>query len=93
MTGWKTAWRSFYYEGAPEAPDPVLLRGRVALLVIDVQNTYLARPADRAALPPAEAAREAAWDGFHARMHDLVIPTIARLIERFRAGGNRRGIA
>jgi nicotinamidase-related amidase len=88
MTGWKTAWRSFYYEGAPEAPDPVLLRGRVALLVIDVQNTYLARPADRAALPPAEAAREAAWDGFHARMHDLVIPTIARLIERFRAGGN-----
>jgi nicotinamidase-related amidase len=85
MTGWKTAWRSFYYAGAPEAPDPVLVKGRVALLVIDVQNTYLARP-DRATLPPAEAARDAAWDGFHARMHGLVIPTIARLMERFRAG-------
>jgi nicotinamidase-related amidase len=85
MTGWKTAWRSFYYDGAPEAPDPVLVRGRVALLVIDVQNTYLARP-DRGTLTPTEAARDAGWDGFHDRMHGLVIPTIARLIERFRAG-------
>ena len=85
MTGWKTAWRSFYYAGAPEAPDPVLVKDRVALLVIDVQNTYLARP-DRSTLPAAEAARDAAWDGFHERMHGLVIPTIARLIERFRAG-------
>jgi nicotinamidase-related amidase len=87
MAGWKTAWRSFYYAGAPEAPDPVLVRGRVALLVIDVQNTYLVRP-DRIRLPPAEAARDASWDVFHERMHGLVIPTIARLIERFRAGGN-----
>lgn len=83
---WKTAWRSFYYAGAPEAPDPVLVKGKVALLVIDVQNTYLARPEDRSALPPLERAREAAWDGFHERMHGIVIPTIARLIERFRAG-------
>ena len=88
MTGWKTAWRSFYYDGAPEAEDPVLLPGKVALLVIDVQNTYLARPADPASLPPAERAREAAWDGFHERMHGTVIPTIARLIDRFRTGGN-----
>lgn len=85
MTGWKTAWRSFYYDGAPEAPDPVLVRGRVALLVIDVQNTYLARP-DRSTLGPAEAVRDAAWDGFHERMHGLVIPTIARLVQRFRTG-------
>lgn len=88
MAGWKTAWRSFYYDGAPEAPDPVLVKGKVALLVIDVQNTYLARP-DRDTLSPAERAREAAWDGFHERMHGTVIPTIARLIERFRATGNR----
>jgi nicotinamidase-related amidase len=89
MAGWKTAWRSFYYAGAPETPDPVLVKGKVALLVIDVQNTYLARPEDRASLPPLEQAREAAWDGFHERMHGTVIPTIARLIERFRATGNR----
>ena len=87
MAGWKTAWRSFYYDGAPEAPDPVLTKGRVALLVIDVQNTYLARP-DPATLPPAERAREAAWDGFHERMLGVVVPTVARLIERFRADGN-----
>ncbi|MBP0464822.1 cysteine hydrolase [Roseomonas sp. PWR1] len=88
MAGWKTAWRSFYYAGAPEAADPVLAKGKVALLVIDVQNTYLARAADRASLPPLEQAREAAWDGFHDRMHGTVIPTIARLIGRFRADGN-----
>ena len=83
---WKTAWRSFYYEGAPEAPDPALVRGKVALLVIDVQNAYLERPEDRASLPPLERAREAAWDGFHERMHGTVIPAIARLIGHFRAG-------
>ncbi|HZP09947.1 MAG TPA: amidase, partial [Methyloceanibacter sp.] len=41
---WKTAYRSFYYDGAPEPADPVLQKGKVALLVIDVQNTYLDRP-------------------------------------------------
>ena len=86
MTGWKTAWRSFYYAGAPEAEDPALVKGKVALLVIDVQNAYLARPENPGSLPPLERAREAAWDGFHDRMHGTVIPTIARLMERFRAG-------
>ena len=52
MADWKTAWRSFYYDGAPEAPDPVLVAGRVALLVIDVQNTYLVQ-ADPTGLPAA----------------------------------------
>lgn len=87
MAGWKTAWRSFYYDGAPAAADPVLLRGKVALLVIDVQNTYLVQ-ADPAGLPAAEQARIAAWAPFHQRMRRTVIPTIARLIERFRADRN-----
>jgi len=87
MPDWKTAWRSFYYEGAPEAPDPVLLQGRVALLVIDVQNTYLERP-DPATLAGEELARFHRWTPFHERMHGVVIPTVARLIERFRAGGH-----
>ncbi len=85
--GWKTAWRSFYYEGAPEAPDPVLLPGCVALLVIDVQNTYLDRP-DPATLQGEALARWHRWTPFHERMRGTVIPTIARLIERFRAGGS-----
>lgn len=86
MAGWKTAWRSFYYEGAPEPEDPVLLPGKTALLVIDVQNTYLERP-DPATLSAAELARWHAWTPFHERMHGTVIPTIARLAETFRARG------
>ncbi|MEI4485676.1 isochorismatase family cysteine hydrolase [Frigidibacter sp. MR17.14] len=81
---WKTAHRSFYYDGAPEPPDPVLLPGRVALLVIDVQNVYLERPADPAALSPADRARYDGWAPFHARMHDTVIPNIARAMRAFR---------
>lgn len=84
---WKTAWRSFYYQGAPEAPDPVLVRGRVALLVIDVQETYLERP-DPAGLAGEELARFHAWTPFHTRMHSTVIPAIQRLLARFRADGN-----
>ena len=83
---WKTAWRSFYYQGAPEAPDPVLLPGRVALLVIDVQNTYLDRP-DPATLMSEERTRFEAWTPFHARMNGQVIPAIARLLEAFRSRG------
>ncbi len=42
---WKTAYRSFYYEGAPEPEDLVLEKDETALLVIDIQNTYL-QPSD-----------------------------------------------
>lgn len=83
---WKTAWRSFYYQGAPEAPDLVLLPGRVALLVIDVQNTYLERP-DPATLTPEERVCFDAWTPFHARMNGQVIPAITRLLEAFRSRG------
>ena len=51
MADWKQAYRSLYYEGAPAPDDPVLVPGKTALLVIDVQNTYLERP------DPATAAR------------------------------------
>jgi biuret amidohydrolase len=84
MTSWKTAFRSLYYQGAPEPEDPVLVKGKTALLVIDVQNTYLGRP-DRASLAPGEQARYDAWTPFHVRMHDIVIPNIASLIAKFRA--------
>ena len=86
MTGWKSAFRSFYYEGAPEPEDPVLVAGKTALLVIDVQNTYLERP-DPSTLSGAERERWHAWTPFHERMHGTVIPTIARLADAFRARG------
>lgn len=86
MSGWKSAFRSFYYEGAPEPEDPALEPGKTALLVIDVQNTYIDRP-DSATLSGAELERYHAWTPFHDRMHGTVIPTIARLADAFRARG------
>lgn len=83
MSNWKTAFRSIYYAGAPEPDDPVLVAGKVALLVIDVQNTYLERP-DPASIEPDEQWRYDAWTPFHERMHGIVIPAISRMIGTFR---------
>nr|WP_250152560.1 cysteine hydrolase family protein [Ancylobacter radicis] len=72
---------------APEPDDPVLDPATTALLVIDVQNTYLERP-DRASLASeAERAHYDGWTPFHERMHGTVIPNIADLLTRFRARG------
>lgn len=76
---WKTAYRSFYYENAPEPEDIRLVPGETALLTIDIQNTYLERPED-----PAEAAR---WAPFFARMEETVIPNTARLQDWARRHG------
>jgi biuret amidohydrolase len=76
---WKTAYRSFYYENAPEPGDIVLKPAETALLVIDIQNTYLETKSD-----PAEAAR---WQPFMNRMYGTVIPNTARLMETCRGRG------
>ncbi|PZV39365.1 cysteine hydrolase family protein [Mesorhizobium kowhaii] len=83
---WKTGLRSLYYVGAPEPDDPVLVPAQTAILVIDVQNTYLERP-DRASLSPQEQHRYDLWTPFHERMHGTVIPNTARLLELARANG------
>lgn len=68
---WKTAWRSFYYETAPEPDDITITPGETALLCIDIQNTYLEVPDDQ-----AEAAR---WAPFFERMRRTVIPNTRAL--------------
>lgn len=83
---WKTRNRSFYYAGAPEPDDLDFRPAETALLVIDVQNTYLARP-DRAALDAAGQASYDAWTPFHERMNGTVIPTCARLLDLARRNG------
>jgi nicotinamidase-related amidase len=83
---WKTAYRSFYYDGAPEPDDPDLTPATTALLVIDVQNPYMARP-DRAALSPDEQRRYDAWTPFHERMHGVVLPRTADLLQTCRNNG------
>jgi biuret amidohydrolase len=83
---WKTAFRSLYYAGAPEPDDPVINPKETAFLVIDVQNTYLQRP-ERESLPREEQQRFDRWTPFHDRMHKLVIPNIASMLDFSRLHG------
>jgi nicotinamidase-related amidase len=83
---WKTQHRSIYYQGAPEPDDLVLPPAETALLVIDVQNTYLERP-ERANLSKTEQEKYDAWTPFHQRMNDQVIPRTAGLLKLARTFG------
>jgi nicotinamidase-related amidase len=76
---WKTAYRSFYYQGAPEPADLDLPHAETVLLSIDVQNVYLR--------PPAEPSERERWAPFHRRMRDQVIPATRALQDSFRARG------
>ena len=77
--GWKTAYRSFYYANAEEPADIHLDPKTTALLVIDVQSTYL---------EDKDTAEETArWQPFYQRMRDIVIPNNARMIAECRARG------
>jgi len=76
---WKTAYRSFYYATAAEPDDIVLDPQSTAILVIDVQNTYVAPKDD-----PDENAR---WQPFFDRMRRTVIPNTQKLIADARARG------
>ncbi len=79
MSDWKNAYRSFYYANAGPPRDIVLPPRETALLVIDIQNTYLEIDPD-----PAEAER---WAPFRERMNQVVIPNTARLIADCRGRG------
>ncbi len=73
---WKRAYRSFYYEGAPEPEAMDLVPDETVMLTIDVQNSYLEIADD-----PLEQAR---WAPFQERMRRLVIPATRDLQARFR---------
>jgi nicotinamidase-related amidase len=79
MSNWKSAYRSFYYATAEAPEDIQLAAASTALLVIDIQNTYLEVDSD-----PAEAER---WAPFRERMNGTVIPNTAKLIADCRARG------
>ena len=76
---WKTAYRSFYYEDAPEPETPSLPPAETALLCIDVQNYGLA--------PKPTTAEQARWAPFYERMRDTVIPNLRMLQHTFRDNG------
>ena len=73
---WKTAYRSFYYEDAPEPEDLALPPDETALLCIDVQNYGLA--------PKPTSEEQARWAPFYQRMHETVIPNLRGLQQTFR---------
>ena len=79
MLDWKTSFRSFYYANAEPPDDIILKKDHTALLVIDIQNTYMEPDED-----PVEAAR---WQPFYTRMSDIVIPNNKRLIDWARSEG------
>jgi len=79
MLDWKTSFRSFYYANAEPPSDIILKNDHTALLVIDIQNTYLEPDDD-----PGEAAR---WQPFYQRMTDIVIPNNEKLINWARSEG------
>ena len=83
---WKTAYRSLYYDGAPEPADPSFAPADTALLVIDVQNVYLERP-DPATLGAEDRRRYDLWTPFHERMRKSVIPNTAKMLELARRHG------
>jgi nicotinamidase-related amidase len=83
---WKNDFRSLYYLGAPPPDDPVINPKETALLVIDIQNTYLRRP-NRTSLSPDEQKRYDLWTPFHERMHKLVIPNTAQMLDFARGRG------
>jgi biuret amidohydrolase len=76
---WKTAYRSFYYTNAEEPDDIQLAPETTALLVIDIQNTYLE---DKGT--PEETVQ---WGPFYDRMRSTVIPNTDRLMAECRARG------
>jgi biuret amidohydrolase len=77
---WKTAYRSFYYQNAEAPEDIILPPEKTALLIIDIQNTYITPTDD-----PVENSR---WQPFYDRMNHQVIPSTAKLIE----GARQRGV-
>lgn len=79
MSDWKNAYRSFYYANAEAPGDPELVPDETALLVIDIQNTYMETPEDA-----AEAER---WGPFFRRMNDTVIPNTVELMDTCREKG------
>ncbi len=79
MSDWKNAYRSFYYETAEPPQDIQLSPDKTALLVIDIQNTYLEVDSD-----PVEAER---WAPFRERMNQTVIPNTSKLIAHCRERG------
>jgi biuret amidohydrolase len=76
---WKTAYRSFYYQNAEAPEDIILPPEKTALLIIDIQNTYIT--------PTDDAVENSRWQPFYDRMNHQVIPSTAKLIEDARQRG------
>nr|WP_321454932.1 isochorismatase family cysteine hydrolase [uncultured Cohaesibacter sp.] len=76
---WKTAYRSFYYASAEEPDDIILEPEKTAILVIDIQNTYIE--------PKEDETEQKRWHPFFDRMNKTVIPNTVDLVSFARKKG------
>lgn len=84
MSGWRHAYRSFYYETmGDDIPDIVLDPAKTALLVIDLQVCYLPDSTPPNATP-FDLSEWRRWAPFRERLRSSVIPQTQRLLARFR---------
>ncbi|MEZ5714588.1 MAG: cysteine hydrolase family protein [Paracoccaceae bacterium] len=72
---WKTDYISFYYEDAPEPDEIAIDPASTALLMVDLQNTYM-----------TSARQHPRWADFGTRMDEIVIPNASRIIDACRRG-------
>jgi len=77
---WKNRHRSFYYMDT-DIPDPQVDMSRTALLIIDIQNAYLA---EFGCDNPNSAANQE-WIKFRERLANEVIPNAGKMLQYFRA--------
>ena len=80
---YKDNFRSFYYQNLTEIPDVILNAKETALLVIDIQNTYLDDDPHKNR-SPEELKEFQRWQPFYHRMRQTVIPTTQKLLTFFR---------
>lgn len=74
---------SFYYETMKEKPEVKLDPTKTALLMVDLQNEFVARDYGEA-LEFKENGEWERWIPFHDRLDEIVIPNVKNLIKCFR---------
>lgn len=74
---------SFYYEDDHEIGEVVIEKGKTALLIVDLQRVFLARPTGEN-LTQEKKAYAKKWKPFFDKIDDVVIPNNQRILKVFR---------
>lgn len=72
---------SFYYETDDDIGEIEIQKERTALLIIDMQHSQIAPPAD------GESKELSRWEPFYQRIRQVVLPNNQAILQKFRAEG------